>query len=471
MHDVDAIVVGSGPNGLAAAITLARAGRSVRVLEAEPTPGGGCRSAELTLPGVTHDVCSTVQALAAASPFFQSVPLERLGVELVHPQAPLAHPLDDGTAAVLERSVEDTAAGLGRDGGAYRRLLQPLVDGVDGLLEEILGPARLPRHPVTLARFGPPALLPATALARLAFRGDHAQALLGGVSAHATLPLTAPLTSAFGLVLQSVAHAYGWPVARGGSQALTDGLVAYLRELGGELVTGHRVSSMDELEARAVLFDLTPRQILSIAGDDLPPGYRRRLERYRYGPGVFKLDWALSRPIPWRAEGCHRAGTVHLGGPLPELVASEAALGTGTPAERPFTLVVQATRFDPTRAPLGTHTAWAYCHVPNGCEVDMTERIEAQVERFAPGFRDLVLARSVMSPADVEAHNANYVGGDINGGLQDYRQLFTRPVARLDPYSTPNPRIFICSSSTPPGGGVHGMSGYFAARSALRRRL
>jgi phytoene dehydrogenase-like protein len=478
------LVVGAGPNGLAAAIVLARAGRAVRVLEAEETPGGGCRSAELTLPGFVHDSCSTVHALALASPFLRSLALERHGLGLAHPEAPLAHPLDDGTAVMLERcangapedgpamaarSVELTARGLGPDERAWRRLFGPLVRDAEPLFRELLGPLRPPRYPLAMARFGLSGIRSARGLARARFEGGRARALLAGCCAHSMLSLRAPGSAAFGLVLALSAHAVGWPVARGGSQRLTDALVAELRSLGGELETGRRVESLDELPAETapVLLDVTPRQLRRIAGERLPDGYRRRLSRYRYGPGIFKLDWALDGPIPWTAPEAARAGTVHLGGTLEELAASEEAATRGEHHERPFVLLVQPSLFDPTRAPEGRHTAWAYCHVPNGSTRDMTGAIEAQVERFAPGFRDRIAARSAMDSAEVERRNPNYVGGDINGGVQDLRQLFTRPVARPVPYSTPVPGLYICSSSTPPGGGVHGMCGYWAARAAL----
>jgi phytoene dehydrogenase-like protein len=465
----DAVVVGAGPNGLAAAIELARAGRSVLVLEAAETVGGGARSAELTLPGFVHDVCSSVYGLAAGSPFFRSLPLAAHGLELAHPDAPLAHPLDGGDAVLLERSVDETAAGLGADGDAYRSLLGPLVREADALVELLLAPLPLPKRPLLLTRFGLSGLLPAERLARWRFDGERARALFAGIAAHSIQPLGRPATAAYGLVLAVAAHAYGWPFARGGSQQLADALASCLRELGGEIRTGNRVESLAELPpARATLLDVTPRQLLALAGDRLPAAYARRLERYRYGPGVFKLDWALDGPIPWTAEACARAGTVHLGGTLAEIAAGEAEVWHGGHPERPFVLLAQATPFDPSRAPGGKHTAWAYCHVPHGSDADMTDAIERQVERFAPGFRDLVLGRSAMGPAAFEAYDANCVGGDINGGVQDLRQLWTRPVARLDPHSTPVDGLYLCSSSTPPGGGVHGMCGYHAARSALR---
>ncbi len=466
----DAVVVGAGPNGLTAAITLARAGRSVTVLEAADTVGGGSRSAELTLPGYVHDVCSAVHALSLASPVLRDLPLAAHGLELVHPDVPLAHPLDDGTAVLLRRDVTDTAASLGGDARAYQRLLGPLVRNADGLMHELLGPLRPPRHPLAMARFGLVGLRSAAGLGRSRFAGTRGRALLAGVAAHSMLRLDQVPSGAVALVLMTAGHAVGWPFARGGSQRVADALASYLRLLGGEIVTGHRVETVDELDgAGAVLLDVTPRQLLALAGPRLPARYRRALRRFRYGPGVFKLDWALDGPIPWRADGADRAGTVHLGGTMEEIAASEADVASGRAPTRPYVLLTQPTVCDPSRAPAGKHVGWAYCHVPAGCGEDMTERIEAQVERFAPGFRDRILGRSAMSPGEMEAYNPNYVGGDINGGLQDLRQLFTRPVARAVPYTTPDPRLFLCSSSTPPGGGVHGMSGYFAARAALRR--
>ena len=465
-----AVVVGSGPNGLAAATALARAGRSVTLLEGEATLGGGCRSAELTLPGYVHDICSSVHALALASPYLRSLPLAQHGWALAHPPAPLAHPLDDGSAVMLERSVELTARGLGVDERAYRRLFTPLVRQADDLFEAVLAPARAPRHPLTLGRFGVNAVRSAAGFAHSCFEGERARALFAGCAAHSLLSLRAPISAAFGLVLALTAHAVGWPVTRGGSQRLADALASHLRQLGGRIETGRRVESLDELPADAapVLLDLTPRGVLELAGGRLPGRYRRALERYRYGPGVFKLDWALDGPIPWTAPEAASAGTLHLGGTLDEIVASEEAVARREHPERPFVLLIQATVADPTRAPEGKHTGWAYCHVPNGSRLDMTSAIEAQVERFAPGFGDRILARSAMDSAEVERRNPNYVGGDINGGLQSLSQLFTRPVARPVPYSTPLDGVYLCSSSTPPGGGVHGMGGYWAARAALR---
>ena len=466
----DAIVVGAGPNGLAAAITLAKSGLSVLVVEAEETIGGGARTKELTLPGFRHDVCSAIYPLGIGSPFFQTLPLEEHGLEWVHPEAPVAHPLDDGTAAVLERSVAETAYGLDRDTSAYRRLMDPLVRDWEKLTHDMLGPFRLPRSPFVLARFGLRAIRSAVGLARSQFRGERARALFAGLGGHSMLPLERPISGAFCLVLGVSGHAVGWPAARGGSQKIPEALASYLRSLGGEIVASTRVESVDELPpARAVLFDVTPRQLIQIAGHRLPGGYVRRLRRYRYGVGVFKLDMALDGPVPWKAADCARAGTVHLGGTMEEVAASERAPWKGEHAEKPYVLLAQQSVFDSTRAPEGKHTVWAYCHVPNGSTYDMSERIELQIERFAPGFRDRVLARSSMSPVQLEEYNPNYVGGDINGGVQDMLQHFNRPTLRLVPYSTPAKGLYICSSSTPPGGGVHGMCGYFAARAALRQ--
>lgn len=470
MSAKDAIVIGSGPNGLGAAITLAGAGRSVTVFEAQDTVGGGARSEKLTLPGFVHDVCSAVHPLAVSSPLFRSLPLERHGLAWVHPQLPLAHPLDGGTAAILHRSLDATAAALGPDEAAYRRLMSPLVRDWDKLVPQLLGPLlRVPRHPLAMARFGLRAARSARGLAERTFRDEPARALFAGLAAHSMLPLEQPLTASIGLFLGAAGHAVGWPFARGGSQAIADALADHLRSLGGEIVTGRSVDSLDDLPpADVFMLDVTPRQATRIAGSRLPDRYVRRLDRYRYGPGAFKVDFALDAPIPWTAEACGRAGTVHVGGTLAEIAGAERAVAEGGHPDQPFVLVAQQSLFDPTRAPEGKHTAWAYCHVPNGSTVDMTDRIEAQIERFAPGFRERVLARRVTSPAGFEQHNANYVGGDIAGGAHDGLQLLFGPALRPVPYSTPARGVYICSSSTPPGAGVHGMCGYFAARAALR---
>jgi phytoene dehydrogenase-like protein len=474
----DAIVVGSGPNGLAAAITLARAGRSVRVLESAPTLGGGMRSAELTNPGFVHDVCSAIHPLGVASPFFRSLSLPERGLEWIFSPVAVAHPFDDGTAALLKRSVEDTAATLGPDAEAYRKEIGPLLSGFPVLLEDLLAPLwPPPKHPILMARFGLRAMASARVRAEALFRGERARGLFAGLAAHAVLPLESAFTASFGYLFALLGHAYGWPLARGGSQRIADALSSCLGSLGGEIELGHRVSSLDDLPgATVVIFDLTPRQIVAIARDKLPPGYRRALGRYRYGPAAFKLDWALSGPIPWAASECRQAATVHLGGTFDEIAASEEAAAHGRHCDRPYVILAQQSLFDPSRAPSNQHTAWGYCHVPychvpNGSSEDMTARIEGQVERFAPGFRDLVIARSVRTPSGFETYNENYVGGDIAGGSTAFPQLFMRPVPRLVPYATPNPGLLIGSSSTPPGAGVHGMCGHLAARVALGRAL
>ena len=468
----NAVVVGAGPNGLAAAITLAQAGWSVEVFEAAETVGGGARSAALTLPGFVHDVCSAIHPFAAGSPLLARLPLAQHGLEWIHPPLPLAHPFDDGTAAVLARSYEETGDSFGdrEDARAWERLVRPFAESWDELAPDLLGPLHWPRHPLRMARFGLAGLRGAAAFAHRRFRGFRARALFAGLAAHSFLPLERVPTAAFGLMFAVCGHAIGWPLPKGGAQRIADALAALLGELGGEVHTGRLVRSLQELpQARAYLFDLTPAQFLRIDGIDWPSSYRRRLGLYRYGPGVFKVDWALSGPIPWRAEACRRAGTVHLGGTIEEVAASERSAWSGRETERPFVLVAQPSLFDAARAPAGAHTGWAYCHVPHGSTADRAAAIEAQIERFAPGFRDLVLARHTTNTAELEAYNPNCVGGDINGGAALLSQLFTRPVARLVPYATPDRRVFICSSSTPPSGGVHGMCGYHAARAALRR--
>jgi phytoene dehydrogenase-like protein len=463
----DAVIVGSGPNGLAAAITLIHSGRSVAVYEANVKIGGGMRSAQLTLPGFIHDVCSAVYPLAIGSPLFRSLPLAEHGLEWIQPPSALAHPFDDGSAVMLERSVDQTAAGLGRDRQAYHRLMGPLVESWERLHVDLLAPLRWPRHLGITTRFGLSAIRPARSLTESRFEEQPARALFAGVSAHSMLPLESWGSAAFGLVLATTAHALGWPIAKGGSQALADALASYLRSQGGEIFTNTAVRSLDELpSSRVVLCDITPRQLLTLAGDRLSPSYRRRLRRYRYGMGAFKIDWALSAPVPWKSIACARAATIHLGGTLKEIADSERAAWRGDHAQHPFVLAVQPSLFDFSRAPKTRHTLWAYCHVPNGSNLDMTERIEAQIERFAPGFCDTILARSVAPPAELERRNPNLVGGDINGGAPTLGQLFLRPSVKL--YSTSSPGLYLCSASTPPGGGVHGMCGYFAARQALR---
>ena len=468
--ELDAVVVGSGPNGLAAAIALAQQGYTVRVLEACQQVGGAMRTEELTLPGFRHDVCSAVHPLGELSPFFGTLPLAEHGLSWVHAPLSFAHPLDDGPFVVLERSVAATAEGLGRDARAYRNLMESFVRVGRPLMGDLLGPLRIPRHPLAMARFGFYGLRSALGLGRGLFEGERARALLAGCAAHAIQPLDKLLTGAVGLMFAWTGHLCDWPIARGGSSAIADALASYLRSLGGEIVTGQLVTSMQDLpKARAYLFDIAPKQLISIAGDTLPSGYVRRLQRYRYGPGVFKLDWALSGPIPWRDPNGARASTVHLGGRLEDVASAEGAMYRGEHPERPYVLVAQQSLFDDTRAPAGKHTGYAYCHVPYGSTVDVSERIEAQIERAAPGFRDLILARRAHTPADLERHNPSLVGGVIAGGEADLTQFFTRPVARLDPYSTPNPRLWLCSGATPPGGGVHGMCGYFAAKSVAKK--
>jgi phytoene dehydrogenase-like protein len=469
--DADAVVVGSGPNGLSAAVRLARAGASVLVLEGHEQIGGGARTAQLTLPGFHHDVCSAVHPMGILSPWFRELPLEEHGLRWLRPAASVAHPLDDQPAVMLRRPVEETASALGgeRDARAYRRLVEPFLRDPPGFFRDALAPFRIPRHPFRMLRFGAVGLRSAAAVAKR-FGGARGRALLAGCAAHSILPLEQPLTGAVGLMFLLAGHVEPWPVAAGGSGAITSALASLLRSLGGRIQTGVQVTSLDQLPpARLYLFDTSPAQLARIAAPALPPGYLRRLHRYRYGPAAFKLDWALDGSIPWKDPACLQASTVHLGGTFEEIAAAEAAVWRGEHPERPYVLLCQQSEHDRSRAPEGKHTGWAYCHVPSGSTVDLTSIVERQIERFAPGFRDRILARRVTAPADLEAYNPSYKGGAITGGVNDLGQLFTRPVARLDPYSTPNPRIFLCSASTPPGGGVHGMCGYHAATSALLR--
>ena len=469
--DADVVVVGSGPNGLAAAVTLAAAGLRVTVVEGAETTGGGCRTEPLTLPGFRHDVCSTAHPMVLASPFFRQPAFDDLRARLRQPEVPFAHPLDGGEAAAALPSVEDTAHSLGADGDTYRRLMGPLVEDARTLGDTVLSPLRsVPRHPLALARFGLPGLLPASRLVRR-FDTEPARALLAGVSAHSMARLTSPLTGAFGLFLALTAHAVGWPVVEAGSSAITDAMVAELERLGGTVVTGQWVRSLAELPpAKAVVVDAAPRGLAAMAaaaGDPLPSRYGRSLGRFRYGPGVCKVDWALSGPVPWRSEVCRRAGTLHLGGTFAEVAASEADVNAGRHPERPYCIVVQAGVVDATRAPRPQEALWGYCHVPSGSTVDMSAAIEAQIERFAPGFGDLVLARTVRTAAQEEEHNPNYVGGDIAGGASTLLQTVFRPTVQWNPYRTPLEGVYLCSASTAPGAGVHGMCGVYAARTVL----
>lgn len=473
--ELDAVVVGGGPNGLAAANRLADAGLSVTLFEAKTRIGGGCRTSALTLPGFLHDDCAAVHPLGVASPYFRTLGLESYGLRWIEPSAPLAHVLGDGAVVTLEHSLEDTALQLqrrtsGGDADAYARLLEPIVRHYDEILRMFLGPLRAPEHPLTYVKFGLRALASMETLARQRFRGQEGGALLAGIAAHAMVPLSAPASSAFALILGAAGHASGWPFAVGGSRAIVDALARRFEARGGKIVLGQAVQRIEELpSARAYLLDLTPRQVLALLGDHLPPLYRSRLERFRYGPGVFKIDWALREPIPWRDGRARRAGTVHLSGSLRDISEGAAATFAGRLPRQPFVLLAQPSLFDASRAPPGRHVAWAYCHVPQGSAVDAAVLIEAHVERYAPGFREIVLARATRNAPQMEAYNPNYVGGDINGGAALLGQLFFRPVARVDPYRTPLPEIFLCSSSTPPGGGVHGMCGFWAAESALQR--
>ncbi len=463
-------VIGSGPNGLAAAVAMAREGLSVDVYEAESQPGGGARTLELTLPGFRHDFGSAVHPMGAGSPFFSSLPLAAHGLQWIHGSSPLAHPLDDGTAVTLEHSLQDQERQLGEDGRAWKELMEPFAINWADFAVDTMGPVtRIPRRPLLMVRFARKAFQPARALARRTFRGPRAQALFAGIAAHSFLSLDDPLSSAIAMVLGPAAHAVGWPVPRGGSQAISDALIGYLEQLGGTVHTGRRIMSLDETDPGEgpVLCDLTPRQLLYIAGERLQKTYRRAMQDFRYGPGVFKIDYALSAPIPWTARECFRAITVHLGGTMDEIAQSEHSVTSGAVPEKPFVLVAQPSLFDPTRAPEGKHVAWVYCHVPNASTFDMTSRIEAQLERFAPGFQDCVLDRRVSSPAKLEAMDANLIGGDILGGELSMRQFFFRPA--LGTYYTGTRNLYLCSASTPPGGGVHGMCGYHAARMALRR--
>ena len=466
----DAVVVGSGPNGLAAAITLAQKGLSVIVIEAKDTVGGGTRTSEITLPGFIHDICSAIHPTGAASPFFRSLKLEDHGLQWIYPPAALAHPLDDGTAVLLESSIDKTAQPLGADSAPYARVMTPLVKDGERIIEDLLKPLSLPRHPMSFIKFGRYAFRSVYGLANSLFEGERAKALFAGLGAHSIMPLEVHFTASFSLTLGLLGHSVGWPVAKGGSQRIADALSGYFQSLGGHIQTGTYVKSLDDLpKTRAILLDITPRLLLGIAGNEIRGKHLKRYRRFKHGPGVFKIDWALDRPIPWKASECLSAASVHLGGTMNEIAEAEDAVWEGKHPDKPFVILAQQSLFDQTRAPDGKHTAWGYCHVPNGSTVDMTEHIEAQIERFAPGFRDCIIARHTMSPSDLEEYNPNYIGGDIAGGAQDFWQIFARPALRFNsPYSIPIKGIYLCSSSTPPGGGVHGMCGHYAALSALR---
>ena len=466
----NAVVIGSGPNGLAAAIVLAQQNWSVQLIEGKETVGGGVRSAELTLPGFTHDICSAIYPLSLASPFIRSLPLEDFGLEWIHPSIPVAHPLDNGSAVILEHTLDETIRRLGNDGKRYHNLVKPFVDNWENLVEDLLGPLPVPpKHPFLLVRFGIQAIRSAQELANHIFRGEEARAVFAGNAAHSILPLSHFGTAAAGLLLGIFAHTVGWPMVRGGSQNLSDAMLAYFKSLGGEVITGMQITHLGQIPpASAILFDVTPQGLIKIAGEQLPSGYRSRLERFRYGSGVFKIDYALTEPVPWQAPEISLAATVHIGGTMEEIAASELDAWRGKHAEKPFVLFVQQSNFDPSRAPQGKHTAWAYCHVPHGSTIDMTSRIEAQIERFAPGFRDTILARHTLNAQEIESYNPNYIGGDIIGGVQDLRQQYFRPTISMTPYRTPLDGIFLCSSSTPPGGGVHGMAGFHAAQTVMR---
>lgn len=465
----DALVIGSGPNGLAAAIRLALEGLRVKVYEASETIGGGTRTLELIEPGYFHDVCSAIHPMALASPFLRRLPLAEYGLELIHPDFPVAHPLDGGRAAILQRDLDATAESLGDDAHLYRRLMKPLVQNWESFTKDVLGPLGMPSHPIQLARFGFTALFPASLLA-LKFKQEEGAALFGGIAAHSILDLDQVTTAAIGLVLGSLGHAVGWPMPRGGSRSITDAMARYFVHLGGEIETGTKITHMNQLpHSRAIFFNMAPRHVAALASDRLPVAYRRKLEAFRYGAGVFKIDYILREPVPWTNPDVARAGTVHLGGTFAEIGASEKEMASGIPPQKPYVLVAQQSIFDRSRVPEGSdkQTLWAYCHVPHGSTVDMTEAIEDQIERFAPGFRDVVEARVTMNALQMEAYNPNYVGGDINAGSQDILQLFSRPVSLFNPYRLPSDGLYMASSSTPPGGGVHGMGGFYAAEDAL----
>lgn len=471
-NEYDAVIIGSGPNGLSAAVRLAKEGLKVIVLEAKPTIGGGTRTQELTEPGFLHDVCSAVHPTAAGSPFLNTLNLEQFGLEFIQPEIPYVHPLEDGDAAVAYRSLNKTIEHLGDDGKAYHKLFNEFVEHWEYLSEDIFGTLRFPKHPLLMARFGWYGLFSAKLLSNSLFKRAKTKALFAGCAAHSIVPLHKAFTASFGMVLGSSAHSVGWPLAKGGSASITTALAGLFKSLGGTIETNHPVASLADIpSSKTILFDLTPHQIAKIAEDELPNGYKNKLRNYTYGPGTFKMDWALSEPVPWKNEECKKAGTLHLGGTFHEIAASEEAIWNGEHHEKPYVLVSQPSIFDNTRAPEDKHTLWAYCHVPNGSEEDMTKIIEDQIERYAPGFRDTIISKHTMNANALQSYNANYVGGDINGGAQIVKQLFGRPVLKWDPYKIPVEGLYICSSSTPPGGGVHGMSGYHAAQSVLKNEF
>lgn len=463
-YEYDAVVVGSGPNGLSAAITLVRNGFSVLVLEAQKKIGGGTRTEAFTEPGFLHDVCSAVHPMALASPFFRQLPLDKHGLSFIHPEIPLAHPLPDGNVIVLDRSYEKTASLLGKDKDSYLKLYSSFIDRTEDIFDQLVGPFRFPKDPILALKFASVALLSAKSIAE-SFKSEEAKALWAGLAAHSILPLNKATTSAVALVLGLAAHRYGWPIAKGGSQSIATALASYFLKAGGEIRTEVKVNSIKKIpSSRWVFFDLTPRQIMNIKDLELGASVRKQLSSFRYGPGIYKVDWALKESIPWRNPACKQAGTVHVGGGFKDISLSEQLVWRNGISEKPFVLLSQPSLFDSSRAPAGKHTAWAYCHVPHASEVDMTRLIEKQIERYAPGFRDCILARHMMNARSMEAYNSNYIGGDITGGVTDLRQLFTRPLFHWNPYRL-NKSTYICSSSTPPGAGVHGLCGYYAASS------
>ena len=472
MKEYDAIIIGSGPNGLSSAITIAREGFSVLVIEGAKVIGGGVRSDFITVPDFRHDICSAFYPLAISSPFFKSLDLESYGLEWIQPTAPVGHPLNNGESVILKRSVNETADGLEIDNTSYKNLFNPLIKNWPYLIEDILGPLRFPKHPFKTARFGLLGARSALGLVKSKFKSERTKSLFVGIAAHATQPLNSPFTAGIGLTLNAAGHYSGWPIAKFGSQSISDALEKCLLEYGGKIETGNFISSLSELpKSKIILCDITPKQLVAIAGDNLNKNYIKSMNRFRYGSGVFKIDWALNEPVPWLSKDCHEAGTIHLGGTSLEIAEAEQEVADGKHPDKPYVLIGQQSLFDNTRAPDGKHTLWGYCHVPHGSNEDMTNQIENQIERFAPGFKDLIIQKTTKSTIDMEQYNPNYIGGDIAGGIQDYRQLFTRPDWSLTPYATPTKGLYFCSSSTPPGSGVHGMCGYLAAKIALKREF